>query len=165
MSSRHLGCPGCRIRVRASAPEVDLLEGSCPICGATLRPVLSASGLMGFRLFDLDAFSEQESSGTPPTSRQPVDLEVRSEAAWARDGFAADRWSDEGSSVSGEPVAERPAGTLVAVGEPPAPSQLVDQEPVHPRQWGHGRSVFGGGRRGAYMAHDDMRLDDRSVRH
>jgi C4-type Zn-finger protein len=77
----HLSCPGCRIRVRASAPEIDLLEGRCPICGATLRAVSSASGVMGFRSFDLDALSEQEPSGPPPTLAQPVDLVARREAA------------------------------------------------------------------------------------
>jgi hypothetical protein len=106
---RHLSCPGCRIRVRASAPEIDLLEGSCPICGATLTPVLSASGVMGFRSFDLDVLSEQQSSGPPPTAGQPIDLEVRSEAALARDGFDADRCLDEGGHLSGEAVAEWPA--------------------------------------------------------
>jgi hypothetical protein len=108
MSLRHLSCPGCRIRVRASAPEIDLLEGSCPICGGTLREV-SASGVIGFRSFELDALSGQESSGPPPTPGQPVDLVVRREAALARDAFDAARWSDEGGSVSGEAVAEWPA--------------------------------------------------------
>jgi hypothetical protein len=109
MSLRHLSCPGCRIRVRASAPEIDLLEGSCPICGATLRPVSSALGVMGFRSFDLDAFSEQESSGPPPEPGRPVDLVVRREAALARDGFGGDDWSDAGSRVKREAVAEWPA--------------------------------------------------------
>ena len=108
MSSRHLSCQGCRIRVRASAPEIELLEGSCPICGAKLRAVPFPSGVMGFRSFDLDALSEQGSSDRPPTPAQPVDLVARREAALARDGFDADRWSDEGGSVSGEAVAEWP---------------------------------------------------------
>ena len=30
MSTRHLGCVTCRIRLHATAPEVDLLEGMCP---------------------------------------------------------------------------------------------------------------------------------------
>jgi hypothetical protein len=98
MSLRHLSCLGCRIRVRASAPEIDLLQGSCPICGATLRQVSSASGVMGFRSFDLDALSGQGSSSPPPTPGQPVDLVVRREAALARDGFDADRWSDEAAT-------------------------------------------------------------------
>jgi hypothetical protein len=63
MSPRHRGCPGCRIRVLANAPGVDLLEGSCPICGAPLSPVSSARGVMGYRLFDLDALSDAGSSG------------------------------------------------------------------------------------------------------
>ena len=91
MSSRHLSCEDCRIRVRASAPEIELLEGSCPICGATLRAVPFPSGVMGFRSFDLDALLGQGPSGPPPTPGQPVDLTVRREAALARDGFDADR--------------------------------------------------------------------------
>jgi hypothetical protein len=106
MSSRHLSCEGCRIRVRANAPEIGLLEGRCPICGATLRAVPFPSGVMGFRSFDLDALSGQESSDRSPTPAQRVDLVARRETALARDGFDAERWSDEGGSVSGEAVAD-----------------------------------------------------------
>jgi hypothetical protein len=109
MSSRHLSCQGCRIRVRANAPEIELLEGSCPICGAKLRAVPFPSGVIGFRSFDLDALSEQRSSDRPPTPAPPVDLVARREAALARDGFDAERWSHEGGSVSGKAVAEWPA--------------------------------------------------------
>lgn len=101
MSSRHLSCHGCRIRVRASGPEIELLEGGCPICGAKLRAVPFASGVMGFRSFDLEALSQQGSSDQPPTPAQPVDLVARREAALARDSFDADRWSNEGGSVRG----------------------------------------------------------------
>jgi hypothetical protein len=83
MSARHLGCQGCRIRVRASAPEIDLLEGRCPICGATLRAASSTSEVMGFRSFDLDALSEQEPSDPPATPGQPVDLVARRDAAYS----------------------------------------------------------------------------------
>jgi hypothetical protein len=109
MSFRHLSCPGCRIRVRASAPEIGLLEGSCPICGAALRPVSSSSGVLGFRSFDLDALSEPESSGPPPTPGQPADPLARRGAASARDDVDAQRWSDEGGSVAREAAAEWPA--------------------------------------------------------
>jgi hypothetical protein len=108
MSSRHLSCEGCRIRVRASAPEIGLLEGRCPICGASLRTVPFPSGVVGFRSFDLDALSDQGSSDRPPAPAQPVDLAARREAALARDDVDADLWSDEGSRVSGEAVAEWP---------------------------------------------------------
>ena len=109
MSSRHLSCQGCRIRVRANAPEIELLEGSCPICGAELRAVPFPSGVLGFRAFDLDALSEQGSSDRPPAPAQPVDLVARRGAALERDGFDEDRWSNEGGSVGGEAVAEWPA--------------------------------------------------------
>lgn len=109
MSARHLSCQGCRIRVRASAPEIALLEGSCPICGAKLSAVQFPSGVMGFRSFDLDVLSGQESSDRRRTPAPPVDLVARREAALARDGFDGERWSDEGGSVSGEAVAEWPA--------------------------------------------------------
>jgi hypothetical protein len=109
MSSRHLGCPGCRIRVRASAPEIGLLEGSCPICGAALRPASSSSGVLGFRSFDLDALSEQGSNDPPSAPGQPVDLVARREAALARDDVDTQRWSDEGGSVAREAPAVWPA--------------------------------------------------------
>jgi hypothetical protein len=109
MSFRHLSCPRCRIRVRASAPEIGLLEGSCPICGAALRPVSSSSGVLGFRSFDLDALSEQQPRRPPPTPGQPADLVTRREAASARDDVDTQRWSDEGGSVACEGAAEWPA--------------------------------------------------------
>ena len=109
MSSRHLSCQDCRIRVRASAPEIDLLKGACPVCGATLTAVPFPSGVLGFRSLDLDVLSERGSSDPPPTPAQPVDLGVRRQAALARDGFEADRWLDEAGRVSGEAVARWPA--------------------------------------------------------
>ncbi len=83
------------------------MEGCCPICEAPLTPVSSASGVIGFRLFDLDALSEQQPSGPPATPGQAVNLVGRREAAFARDD--ADRWSDEGGSISVEAVTEWPA--------------------------------------------------------
>jgi hypothetical protein len=82
MPPRHLSCRGCRIRVLANAPEIDLLEGNCPICGATLRPVSSAQGVLGFRWFDLDALSDGRLSEAPRTVGRPVDAggSLRSEA-------------------------------------------------------------------------------------
>jgi hypothetical protein len=109
MSARHLSCQDCRIRVRASAPEIGLLEGSCPICGAKLTAVPFPSGVIGFRSFDLDALSQQGSSAPPPAPGGPVDLGARREAALARDGFDGERWSDDGGRVSGEAVAKWPA--------------------------------------------------------
>jgi hypothetical protein len=109
MSFRHLSCPVCRIRVRASAPEIGLLEGGCPICGVALRPVSSSSGVLGFRSFDLDALSEQESRDPPSAPGPPVDLVARREAALVRDDVDAQRWSDEGGSVALEAPAEWPA--------------------------------------------------------
>lgn len=109
MSSRHLSCRDCRIRVRASAPEIDLLEGCCPICGATLKAVPLPSGVMGFRSFDLDAFSEQGSSDRPLAPAQPVDLAARREAALTSDGFEGDRWSGESGGIGAEAAAAWPA--------------------------------------------------------
>ncbi len=53
----HLNCASCRIRMRASDPAIDLLEARCPICEAALAPA-GASGVLGFRLFDLAPFAE-----------------------------------------------------------------------------------------------------------
>jgi hypothetical protein len=65
MSARHLSCGACRVRVLAQSPEIDLLEGGCPICGAALRPATSAREVIGFRWFDLAALSAGGLSGAP----------------------------------------------------------------------------------------------------
>jgi hypothetical protein len=127
MSIRHLSCPTCRIRVRADAREITLLEGRCPICGAMLRPVPSASDVMGFRSFDLDSFSEQVSDDQPNPAGNPA-IRRKSVPASARDDLDADRWSDDGgnmtseavtvrylSSVSGDPAT---TGAVPSVGDP-----------------------------------------------
>ena len=59
MASRHLSCPACRIRVRADAPAIAVLENRCPLCGAALGAASSAAEVIGFRSFDLDELSEQ----------------------------------------------------------------------------------------------------------
>jgi hypothetical protein len=108
MASGHLSCLACHIRVRANAPEVTLLEGRCPLCGVTLRPASSASDVVGFRSFGLDALSQQE-PGDQPTAPPgiPVDLVARREAGSAREDLDADRWSDNGGSVKNEAVTKR----------------------------------------------------------
>jgi hypothetical protein len=80
MSRQHLSCPTCRIRVRATDPQIALLGNRCPICGATLGSVSSAADVMGFRSFDLDEFSEQEPHDQPNPPGNPADLVPRREA-------------------------------------------------------------------------------------
>ena len=109
MSPRHLICRGCRIRVRGNVPEIDLLEGMCPICGARLRLPSSISGVMGFRLFDLGPLSDGGLSGAPPAVGRPVDFVGHHGAAVARDDRDAQRWLDEGGSFPSKAVAECPA--------------------------------------------------------
>jgi len=90
MSSRNLSCPGCRIRVLANASNIDLLEGRCPVCGARLRTVESSASVMGFRLFDMSALSQEDASAPPPTPGwDPVDLAVSRAAALALSADAA----------------------------------------------------------------------------
>ncbi|TMK99162.1 MAG: hypothetical protein E6G34_06625 [Actinobacteria bacterium] len=109
MSWRHLSCAGCRIRVRADAREIDLLNGRCPICAETLGPVSPASGVLGFRSFDLDTFSDHPSNELTSAIGEAVDLVARRETAPARDDFDADRWSDDGGAVHGETVVRWPS--------------------------------------------------------
>jgi hypothetical protein len=97
MMSRHLSCAACRVRLRASAPEIAVLEGRCPICGATLTPVSSAAGVVGLRSFDLDALSQSDDQRGPPGN--PVDLATRRSAASASDDLDADGWSDDGGTT------------------------------------------------------------------
>jgi hypothetical protein len=105
MSARHFSCPACRIRVRADAPEITLLEDRCPICGAMLGPVTSASDVMGFRSFDLDSLSEQESDDQPNLPGNSAEFVAHREAAPARYDLDADRWSDDGGNITSEAVA------------------------------------------------------------
>jgi len=109
MAPRHLSCRGCRIRVRGNAPEIDLLEGMCPICGTRLRLASSTSGVMGFRLFDLGPLSDGGLSGAPRAVGRPVDFVAHHGPAVARDDFDAQRWLDEGGSFPSEAVAGCPA--------------------------------------------------------
>jgi len=132
MSFRHLSCPGCRIRVRASAPEIGLLEGSCPLCGAALRPVSSSSGVLGFRSFDLDALSEQEPGDPPPAPRQPIDLVARREATLARDDVDAQRWSDEGGSSAREAAADWPGDAVITASSRFPVTRSLSRQPLRP---------------------------------
>lgn len=113
MSSRHLSCEGCRIRVRASAPEIGLLEGRCPICGVKLSAVPFPSGVLGFRSFDLDALSDQASSDRPAEPAPPVDLVARRTASLVRDALDTDRWTDEGGTAAGEAAGRVAGGPLI----------------------------------------------------
>ena len=106
MSTRNLSCPGCRIRVRASAPATGLPEIDCPTCGAKLRSVSSASSVVGFPLFDFGALAEQHGSGPLPAHAEPVDLFVRREAASARGEVVGEPWPDEGARVNSRAVAQ-----------------------------------------------------------
>ncbi len=71
MSRRHLGCARCRIRLHASASEIELLEGMCPVCGTSLGLASSGSDVMGFRLFDLTALRDEGSSAPPIAVGRP----------------------------------------------------------------------------------------------
>jgi hypothetical protein len=109
MAPRYLSCPGCHIRVRRSAPEIDLLEGMCPICGAGLRSASSTSGVMGFRLFDLGPLSDGWPSGAPRAVGRPAGFMAHRGAAVAGDDLDGQRWLNEGGSFPGEAVAKCPA--------------------------------------------------------
>jgi hypothetical protein len=110
MSRCHLSCVWCRIRLDGSAPEIDLLEGACPICGTSLGQAPSGAGVMGFRLFDLAVLRDQESSEPRNAAGRPADFVARRAAVAARDDEDAGRWLDEGGSFSSEAVAEWRAG-------------------------------------------------------
>ena len=106
MAIRHLSCPACRIRVRADAPELAVLEHRCPLCGATLRAASSAADVMGFRSFDLDELSEQESDDHASPYGNRADRGARREAASAQAALDARRWEDDGGNIAGEAAGE-----------------------------------------------------------
>src|SRR5690242_16312227 len=92
MASRHLSCQDCRIRLPATAPEIALLDGRCPMCGANLTPVPLAAGVVGFRSFDLDVLSGQAAGDRLAAPVPPTDLAARREALPSRDCTEVDRW-------------------------------------------------------------------------
>lgn len=102
MPSRHLSCPTCRIRVRANAPAIAVLENRCPLCGAALTVVSSAADVIGFRCFDLGELSEHESSDRAHPSAHPEDRFAVRKAASEQDALDGHRWEDDGGSVVGE---------------------------------------------------------------
>jgi hypothetical protein len=106
MMSRHLYCAGCRIRVRANAPEIALLEGMCPICDTRLQSAPFALGVLGFRLFDLGPLRDGGLSGAPHAVGRQADFVARRGAALPRDEFDAQRSLDERGSFPSEAVAE-----------------------------------------------------------
>jgi hypothetical protein len=114
MSWRHLSCGGCRIRVRADAREIDLLNGSCPICGETLAATSPASSVLGFRAFDLDALSDHPTNKAPSAAADAVDLFSRRGTASERHDYDADRWTDDGGAVHGLPASRTGAGPIGA---------------------------------------------------
>lgn len=63
-SPRHLICSACRLRIRADSPAIALLEGQCPVCGATLAAACAAD-VIGFRSFDLEALSDRDPGEGP----------------------------------------------------------------------------------------------------
>ena len=109
MPSGHLSCPGCRIRLRADSPGIDLLEKRCPVCGATLLEAASASELVGFRSLEPSAIFGREPDDHPDSTADPAEFLSRRQAACARDAQDCERWSDDGGSVDGEAVARWPA--------------------------------------------------------
>lgn len=102
MAARHLSCPACRLRVRANAPAIAVLENHCPLCGAPLSAVSSAAAVMGFRSFDLNELSEQTPSEHADRSGNPDDLVARREAASVQEALDSHRWEDDGGSAAGE---------------------------------------------------------------
>lgn len=102
MASRHLSCPACRIRVRANAPEIALLEDRCPLCGAPLGTVSPAAGVIGFRYFDLDELAEQKSDDQADRSGYPVDLAAHRQATPVQDALDTSRWEDDGGRAANE---------------------------------------------------------------
>lgn len=79
MPSNHLACAACRIRVPASAPEVHLLDGMCPACGAALEAVASGADVLGFRVFDWSMVIGESWNEQSHLAAAPVDLQARRE--------------------------------------------------------------------------------------
>lgn len=106
----HLSCSACRLRLRADSPAVAILEGRCPLCAATLDACSSASDVVGFRSFDLDALFAPASEDQPGPPLDAAPFLARRETARRQDTHDAERWSDDGGQVA-----------VMAVALPPPP--------------------------------------------
>jgi hypothetical protein len=103
MSSNHLSCAACRIRIRASAPEVHLLDGMCPACGAALQAATHAADVLGFRAFDWSMVIGENWSEQPHVVLPPVDLRTRREHVAALNDLDMERsLNTDGRSVDEE---------------------------------------------------------------
>lgn len=80
MSSQHVSCAVCRIRLRATAPEIELLDGLCPICGVPLQPATAAS-VLGFRSFDWGDDADQRAGEPSDPAPPPTDMVTRRRVA------------------------------------------------------------------------------------
>jgi hypothetical protein len=107
MPSHHLSCAACLIRLRADSPAIAVLEDRCPICGAALTAVTSASEIVGYRSFDLDVLSGGGSDDLPDSLVPPVDLLSHMQAGGAHDAEDAGRWLDDGGSTASNALAPR----------------------------------------------------------
>jgi hypothetical protein len=91
MSSHHVSCAACRIRLRAGAPEIELLEGLCPICGLTLQHASDAASVLGFRSFEWGDDTGQRAGEALDPAPPPTDLVTRRRVAAAAAADAAAR--------------------------------------------------------------------------
>ena len=91
----YLKCVPCRVRVSGAGAAADLMDGSCPGCGQPLEPVAKLAEVLGYRSPELD---------DSPVPARVADISGGRAAREAQ--LAADRWLDEGGSISPEALAE-----------------------------------------------------------
>jgi hypothetical protein len=89
MSLHHVSCAVCRIRLRATAPEIELLDGMCPICGLRLQPATDAASVLGFRSFDWGDDGDQPTGEPSDPAPPPTDMVTRRRVAAAAAAAAA----------------------------------------------------------------------------
>jgi hypothetical protein len=91
----YLKCVPCKIRVPGAEAGADLTDGSCPGCGQPLEPVAKLAEVLGYRSPKL------RDSSVPA---RVADISGGRAAAEAH--LDADRWLDDGGSLSPEALAE-----------------------------------------------------------
>ena len=121
MSSNHLACAACRIRIRASAPEVHLLDGMCPACGAALEAVASGADVLGFRVFDWSMVIGESWSEQSHLAVAPVDLRLRRERVTALNGPDAENSVYAAGGLANDTAVNRVQMTARSVAPPRAP--------------------------------------------
>jgi hypothetical protein len=103
----HFKCVACKTSQSCAARSADGVGDLCPGCGSLLEPVGELAEVFGFRHI---TSRENRANGGPQDRHQRIadrvdDLFARREGSVAEARLDAERWLDDGGSLSTEAVA------------------------------------------------------------